>query len=211
MAPALNLSREQIDALEAANGLRQAAEAMEVVRYYLDPERPFMLRPNLLQHLQAIAVDGLEESPGRWRTTPVRITGSAHTPPPPHMVENHVRELCDYINDNFHERTAFHLAAYIMWRLNWIHPFTDGNGRTSRALSYTVLCVKVGYILPGVPTIPEQIQADRTPYIRALEAADAKWVINELDLSVMETMLKSMLATQLLAVIDKAGGSTAFQ
>jgi hypothetical protein len=36
-----------------------------------------------------------------------------------------------------------------MWRTNWVHPFDDGNGRTARAASYLVLCVKLGYRLPG--------------------------------------------------------------
>jgi hypothetical protein len=34
------------------------------------------------------------------------------------------------------DATAIHLAAYLMWRLNWIHPFADGNGRTARMTSY---------------------------------------------------------------------------
>ena len=30
-------------------------------------------------------------------------------------------------NDNWDDSTPVHLASYVMWRLNWIHPFTDGN------------------------------------------------------------------------------------
>ncbi|HET9282483.1 MAG TPA: Fic family protein [Candidatus Angelobacter sp.] len=53
-------------------------------------------------------------------------------------------------------KSAIHLAAYVIWRLNWIHPFADGNGRTSRALSYLVLCTRLGERLPGTVTIPDQ-------------------------------------------------------
>jgi Fic family protein len=69
-------------------------------------------------------------------------------------------------------KKPLHLASYVMWRLNWIHPFTDGNGRTSRAVSYLVLCIRLRALLPGKLTIPEQIEQDKTPYYRALEAAE---------------------------------------
>jgi Fic family protein len=83
-----------------------------------------------------------------------------------------VEELCDYVNDNWESSTPIHLAAYVMWRLNWIHPFADGNGRTSRILSYVVLSIRAGFVLPGSPTIPDQIADNRVPYFDALDAAD---------------------------------------
>jgi Fic family protein len=87
-----------------------------------------------------------------------------------------------------------------MWRLNWIHPFTDGNGRTSRAASYMILCVKMGYILPGKKTIPDQIAENKTPYYKALESADIAWDEGRIDLKAMKDLLSSMLAQQLVAV-----------
>jgi Fic family protein len=116
--------------------------------------------------------------------------------------------MCDYVNDNRHTKTAFHLAAYVMWRHNWIHPFEDGNGRTSRVLSYIVLSLCVGYMLPGSPTIPEQIQGDRSGYFKALEDADAAWIKQgEVDVGTMEKLLTEMLAKQLLSVIDVAAAT----
>jgi Fic family protein len=120
------------------------------------------------------------------------------------LVQAHLTEFCEYINDNWHEKTAFYLSAYAMWRLNWIHPFSDGNGRTSRALSYALLGIKLGYLLPGSPTIPQQIEADNSHYIEALEAADAAAINGGEDISEMEAMIRSMLAKQLLGVIDAA-------
>ena len=101
-----------------------------------------------------------------------------------------VEEMCDYILDNW-SKPAIHLTAYTLWRLNWIHPFTDGNGRTARAVAYLVLCVRLGYRLPGTKTIPELIAADKDPYYAALEAADAG------DLTVLEKLLAALLAQQL--------------
>jgi len=108
-----------------------------------------------------------------------------------------VDDLADWVNDNFATATALHLCAYVMWRLNWIHPFTDGNGRTSRAVAYLVLCAKLGDRLPGRNTVPEQIAANRTPYYEALESADAAETAGKLDLSALEDLLKSQLAVQL--------------
>lgn len=87
------------------------------------------------------------------------------------------------MNDKWTVKSPIHLAAYVMWRLNWIHPFTDGNGRTSRALSYLVLCIRLKMLLPGRTTIPEQIEKDRTPYYKALEAADEAWAGDRIDLA----------------------------
>src|SRR6266853_5258086 len=78
-------------------------------------------------------------------------------PPGAHMVPEEVEHMCDYVNDNWEKSSPVHLAAYALWKLNWIHPFTDGNGRTARAISYLLLCLRLGYRLPGTNTIPEQI------------------------------------------------------
>jgi Fic family protein len=93
-----------------------------------------------------------------------------------------------------------------MWRLNWIHPFADGNGRTSRILSYIVLCIRAEALFPGTPTIPDQIVENRHPYFEALDAADEAWKSAQLDLSKMEALLESLLANQLMKAFEHAGG-----
>lgn len=117
-----------------------------------------------------------------------------------------VEDLCDYINNNWQSSTAVHLASYVMWRLNWIHPFTDGNGRTSRMVSYLVLCIKLQLLLPGRDTIPEQIVRNRRPYFEALEAADQSAGNGKPDLSKMEVLIEAMLARQLASVMQIATG-----
>src|SRR4051812_41331333 len=71
--------------------------------------------------------------------------------------------MCDYVNVGGRE-SPIHIAAYLLWRLNWIHPFSGGNGRTSRAVSYYALCVRLGFVLPGNVTIPEQLTTNRAAY-----------------------------------------------
>jgi Fic family protein len=193
---------------EVENGRRQFLAATDMIRSYLEPGRSFALRPTHVLNLQGVAVDGIEREPGVFRRTAVGIEGAVHQPPDAFRVEGLVVEMCEYINDNLHEKSPFHLASYLMWRHNWIHPFTDGNGRTSRMLSYVVLSLTLGYELPGSPTIPEQIQADRSGYFAALEAADEADRAGELDVVVMENLLKAMLARQLLSVIEAASGTS---
>jgi Fic family protein len=93
-----------------------------------------------------------------------------------------------------------------MWRLNWIHPFADGNGRTSRIVSYIVLNIKLGYRLPGVKTIPDQIVENRAPYFEALDEADERFQSGVIDVSTMQNLVESLLATQLMTVYEIAGG-----
>jgi fido (protein-threonine AMPylation protein) len=201
--------QKRIAELEVKNGFRQFDLAIDIIKMFLEPDRPFALRPSLIQQLQRLAVEGIEPYPGEWRSGPVKITKSKHTPPGAHLVKSLMQEMCDYVNDNWHEKTAFHLAAYVMWRLNWIHPFRDGNGRTSRVVSYIVLCTALNTLLPGTPSIPQQIQDDRTTYFHGLERADEAFAEGRLDFSEMELALKNMLANQLLSVIQQAGGTSA--
>lgn len=168
----------------------------------------FRLRPSQLLELNRIAVEGLIETPGQLRDFPIVITGTTHRPPDHQLVPTLVDEMCEYVNDNWNVRTPNHLASYVMWRLNWIHPFGDGNGRTSRASSYMILCVRLGFRLPGAPTIPERIANDKPPYYSALDAADAAWNTGVLDVSAMEQLLEAHLAAQLLRVVEAASSTS---
>lgn len=116
--------------------------------------------------------------------------------------------MCDYVNDEWDAKPAIHLSAYVMWRLNWIHPFDDGNGRTSRMLSYVVLCIRSGQQLPGKNTIPEQISRDKKSYYHALDAADAACKEGRIDVARLEELLSGLLANQLLEAYKTATGST---
>ena len=112
--------------------------------------------------------------------------------------------MCEYIQSLWSDRSPIHLSSYVMWRLNWIHPFVDGNGRTSRAVSYLVLCAKLGYRLPGTKTIPERIAEEKRPYYAALGQADKAWQEGRVDVSEMERPLESHLEAQLAEIRQQA-------
>jgi Fic family protein len=187
---------------EVQNGFRQLSLATDIIREHVhDAERPFRLAPRHILKLNHAALEGIHLLAGTFRNGPVHIGGSKHQPPDAFLVPEEVAELCAFVADQWDALDALQLCAYVLWKINWIHPFADGNGRTARAVAYVVLSIRLDGLLPGSPTIPDQIANDKRPYYDALEAADAAWQnTGQLDLSVMESMLQGMLAKQLLSV-----------
>ena len=74
-------------------------------------------------------------TPGEFRQGAVVLKHADHKPPPWAEVRNHMTELAENIIRMWNGDPA-KLHAYVLWRLNWVHPFFDGNGRTSREFSY---------------------------------------------------------------------------
>lgn len=194
-------------AAESLNGLRQYDRAVQIVLEAVE-RGSFKLRLSMILSLHREALQGLSSYAGNFRPGAVEILGSRHEPVGAHRVAELVEAMCDYVNEHWADATPIHLAAYVMWRLNWIHPFADGNGRTSRASSFVVLSAKLEGILPGTPTFPELIVDHRAAYEDALDAADDAWKAGRLDVSRMETLLESLIAQQLSRVYELAGGRT---
>lgn len=103
-----------------------------------------------------------EQNAGRYRDVPVRIAGSTVIMPNalkvPELMEKLIKDL----------RTAkdhpVKIAAAVHYQLVTIHPFTDGNGRTTRLLMNLIL-LKAGY--PAAIIRKE----DRLKYLNSLEKA----------------------------------------
>ena len=196
---------DEVARIEAENGLRQTKFIEDVIEQNLQINTKFSLKPSLISSLNRLAIQGLSELPGIYRPGGTSITNSRHIPPNPEEVPRLMEDMCDYVNDNW-DRDAWHLASYVMWRLNWIHPFEDGNGRTSRAISYIVLCLKLRQRLPGSKTIPEVISEEKQPYYDAIDKADAAASLGTVDVSAMEAVLKNALAIQLADFADTVTG-----
>src|SRR5437588_11595581 len=135
----------------------------------------------LLWALNHIAVVNISAFGGRFREEPIYV--GDHRPP-------HFKEVLDWmdrfisnVHENWYVWSPTELAAYGLWRLNWIHPFVEGNGRTAGATCYYLLCIRQGRLLGGEKTVPERIRANRKPYYRALEAADRAWDLGDWDVS----------------------------
>lgn len=184
---------------EARNGLLQFDRVKALIDEVVGSKKRFSLRLSIVLELNRIATEGTNNFPGVFRPHNIYIEGSRHIPPDWREVPRLVEEMCDYVNNN-RDKSPIHLSAFLMWRTNWIHPFSDGNGRTARAISYAVLCIQLGFPLPGTKTIPEQIAADKPPYYHALEAADRAYDDGKIEVSDIETLMGNLLAVQLLEI-----------
>jgi Fic family protein len=149
-----------------------------------------------LWSLNAAAVANIAQFGGRFREQPIYV--GSHRPP--HFKE--VPELMDQFISLIHENwdVLDHptlLPAYALWRMNWIHPFIEGNGRTARAACYYLLCMRAGRLLPGKKIVPERIRENRNPYYAALQSADRAWDNGDFDVSELADYLQQLLADQL--------------
>jgi Fic family protein len=150
----------------------------------------------VLWSLNAAAVANIAQFGGRFREQPIYV--GRHRPP--HFKE--VPLLMDQFISLVHENWDIlnhptYLPAYALWRMNWIHPFIEGNGRTARAACYYLICLRAGQLLPGKKIVPERIRENRAPYYSALQAADRHWEEGDFDVSELANYLEGLLTAQL--------------
>jgi hypothetical protein len=158
-------------ALEVSNGNRQYDFLQSAVTAALHLNRLF-LSESLLKALNFQAIACLHHYAGVYRPCPVKV--GEHFHPPEHYRVGALME--DFVNETnrfWDNSDPIVLAAHVLWKLNYIHPFINGNGRTARAACYYVLCVKAGGLLPGAVILPELIRRNRDEYCKALTLADA--------------------------------------
>ncbi len=71
---------------------------------------------------------------GIYRSTDVIITGAKHTPPTPNEMYNQLKFFYQDLEINLKQMDPIKLAAWTHTQFVKIHPFLDGNGRTSRLI-----------------------------------------------------------------------------
>ena len=142
-----------------------------------------------------MAVANIAQFGGRFRKEPVYVGN--HNPPHFREVDDQVDRFVTTVQENWYFMAPTELAAYGLWRMNWIHPFVEGNGRTARAVCYFLLCVRIGSLLRGQKILPERIRENRQGYVEALRAADRAWDDGKLDFSEMESYLAGLVKAQL--------------
>jgi Fic family protein len=150
----------------------------------------------MLWVLNYTAVANIAQFGGRYREEPIYVGN--HSPPHFRTVPDHMDRFFSVIHENWtvidHPTV---LPAYALWRLNWIHPFVEGNGRTARAACYFLLCLKQGRLLGGRKIVPERIRENRKPYYDALRAADRAWEEGDFNVSELADYLSDLLKSQL--------------
>jgi Fic family protein len=92
-----------------------------------------------------------------------------HTPPNFEDIPALINDLCIFFNEDVEKDNFIHpllKGIIIHFMIGFIHPFTDGNGRTSRALFYWYL-LKKGYWLTEYLSISKIIQDTKNQYEKA--------------------------------------------
>jgi Fic family protein len=136
------------------------------------------LSEHFIRELHTITVKDLvregDATPGAYRRKPVRIAQSEHLPPEFIQVPHYMQELVGFINENHPPKYDLIKVALAHHRFGWIHPFSNGNGRVVRLLTYALL-IKFGFNVKigGRVLNPTAIFCnDRDQYYAKLAVAD---------------------------------------
>lgn len=148
--------------------------AFDLVSEYLGSGAP--LSEGLIREIHSRLVEGVRGSqaaPGEYRSVQNYVVNSAtgetiYTPPPAHDVPVLMAEMVAWLNEpgQVHPVLASGVAQF---QLVHVHPFLDGNGRTSRLLS-TLCLYRAGYDFKRLFTISEYYDRDRTSFYGAIQS-----------------------------------------
>ena len=177
--------------------------AFELVASYLDDGGP--ITEGLVREIHRRLVEGVRggaAAPGEYRRVQNYVVSAAtrevlYTPPPAHDVPIQMGELVAWLNNpgDVHPVLASGIAQF---QLVHIHPFLDGNGRSSRLLS-TLCLYRAGYDFKRLFTISEYYDRDRPAFYRAIRSVREK----DMDLTRWLGYFTEGLATQLDEVKDR--------
>lgn len=188
--------------LEARNGVEQIDHLSDLVIVQKITE----VREGYVRAFHSLAVHDIYPCAGQYRTAGmnVQIQGSKHQIPEAALVPGLVMNMIDKLNGDRETASAIERAAYALWRVNWIHPFAGGNGRTARALSYLVICLDLQTMPPGLPQMPTLIFSRRNEYKAALEAGDhGELTKGAPDLGPMCALIEDVVMQQAASAVDR--------
>ena len=140
-------------------------EAISYIKQLLD--RNFSLNERELLTIHNLILRGIiPEEAGKYRKVQVLIKGSSHVPPQPFLVAKAMEDYFIWFLENKNKMHPIILAAEMHERLVTIHPFIDGNGRTSRLVMNLIL-LQHGYVIANIKGDYDT----RMSYYKALEIA----------------------------------------
>lgn len=192
--------------LEVENGARQYSFIRSIVAASLEMRRPF-LSQHVIKAFNFQAISCLHISPGEYRPCEVRV--GEHQPPQHFRVSALMDDFVNDVNRNWEQTDPVALATFVLWRLNYIHPFINGNGRTARAACYFVLCLRLGGWPKGNIILPELIRKNRDVYCAALQTAhDAFNADGQVELEELHSIVARLLEEQLASAGEHGPEST---
>ncbi|MBC6444996.1 MAG: Fic family protein [Alphaproteobacteria bacterium GM202ARS2] len=159
----------------------------------------FTVTEEHIKKIHFICMSGLldDAETGCYRQAQLRPLGK-HRPPRWEDVVKHMQGFVKELNKKWYLYNPIQIGAYAIWRLNWIHPFINGNGRTSRLFGYLLMNMRAGYKFPGKRgyLVPEQLGGKKhAQYVKALRHADKQ--ADDSYLKPMEEVLSETLRVQL--------------
>lgn len=151
-------------------------------------EKNAVITERLILQIHQLVLRGVDSAnAGVYRNVQVMITGSSWLPPAPYLVSKKMEEMMEWYQEN---ETTLHpvvLAAEMHERLVSIHPFIDGNGRTSRLLMNLIL-LKHGYVIANIKGELE----NRLAYYKALESVRSENSRESFNAFILEVELKCL-------------------
>jgi Fic family protein len=149
-------------------------DAFDLVSTYLNDGLP--ITETLIREIHRNLVKGVRgESghPGQYRSVQNYVvnghTGNiVYTPPVPEDVPIMMEQLVKYLNEPSEIHPVL-VAGIAQFQLVHIHPFVDGNGRTSRLLS-TLYLYRNGYDIKRLFTISEYYDRNRNDFYDAIQS-----------------------------------------
>lgn len=137
------------------------------------------------------------------------VVGIIFDPTPPYFVKKEMQELIDWYNwacDSREKHPLLLLANFIFEYLA-IHPFQDGNGRTSRLLTNLML-LQNGYLFTAVVSHERLIEARKLDYYLALNKTQASWKSEKEDISPWLLFFLSVMKEQSQQALKIIEGDT---
>ena len=178
-------------------------KAFEFVSEYLENGLP--ITEGLVREIHKRLVEGVRggsAAPGEYRKLQNYVINSVtgetiYTPPPAYDVPIMMAELVKYLNGEAETHPVL-VSGISQFQLVHIHPFLDGNGRTSRLLS-TLCLYRAGYDFKRLFTISEYYDRDRAAFYRAIQGARE----NNMDVTGWLEYFVEGLTTQLTEVRER--------
>lgn len=147
-------------------------------------------------------VRGGSAAPGEYRRIQNYVVNSAtkkviYTPPTVIEIPIMMSELVKWLNSDLDTHPVL-VSGIAQFQLVHIHPFLDGNGRTSRLLS-TLCLYKAGYDFKRLFTISEYYDRDRLAFYKSIQSVRD----NGMDMTSWLDYFITGLETQMIEVRDR--------
>ena len=217
------LSDEQVEALYRNLRIRrfktrdeqEVAGYLEMLERVLDSYSDMPLSESLILQLHRDMLKHSEKDErqrGAYKFGPNRVEAKDHDgnivgvifdPTPPHLTPKETQELVDWFRwadaENF-KHPLIRIGNFVFEYLA-IHPFQDGNGRTSRLLTNLML-LRAGYMFTGLVSHEKLVEDRKADYYLALNKTQSSWKSKKEDIYPWMTFFLEVVKAQADATFE---------